>query len=151
MPVLLLVIAATLMVLGLTRYFKQTDPCTHNAFIKSTLLVVASLSLVLMAVTGRLPQVLGILGAALPFLWPYLQTKFMAQKAAQADDVVRSTTIRSRREALDILGLDAEADADAIKAAHLTLMKKIHPDQGGSPVLAQMLNAARDYLLKHNA
>jgi curved DNA-binding protein CbpA len=53
----------------------------------------------------------------------------------------------SRREALTTLGLDEGADADAIRAAHRRLMKKVHPDQGGSAALAARVQAARDTLL----
>lgn len=49
--------------------------------------------------------------------------------------------------ALEILGLERGASADAVKAAHRRLMAKLHPDHGGSGFLAAQINRARDYLL----
>lgn len=54
----------------------------------------------------------------------------------------------SEGEARAVLGVSAEADADAIRAAHRRLVTAVHPDKGGSADLTQRLNAARDVLLK---
>jgi len=51
-------------------------------------------------------------------------------------------------EAAEVLGLPAEADRDAIIAAHRTLMSRLHPDKGGSDYLATKVNAARAVLLE---
>lgn len=51
-------------------------------------------------------------------------------------------------EARAVLGVKADADADAIRAAHRRLIVAVHPDRGGSAELTRQLNAARDTLLK---
>lgn len=64
----------------------------------------------------------------------------------------RSATRRSgmsRDEALQVLGLTAGASEEQIRAAHRQLIKKLHPDQGGSSLLAQQVNEAKQVLLEH--
>ena len=58
-----------------------------------------------------------------------------------------STATLSRDEALEILGLQSGATKEAIREAHHTLMKKNHPDQGGSNYLATKINQAKEMLL----
>jgi hypothetical protein len=54
----------------------------------------------------------------------------------------------SVEEAYDVLGLRAGATAEDVHAAHRALMKKHHPDQGGSTYLASKINEAKDVLLR---
>lgn len=54
-------------------------------------------------------------------------------------------------EARAILGVDADADEEAIRSAHRRLVSALHPDKGGSEELTQRINAARDTLLRRGA
>ena len=52
-------------------------------------------------------------------------------------------------EAYLVLGLNRGATRDDVQAAHRNLMKRFHPDQGGTTYLASQVNEAKDVLLKH--
>lgn len=50
-------------------------------------------------------------------------------------------------QALEILGLSAGANEQEVRLAYSRLMKRFHPDAGGSAYFSKQLNAARDVLL----
>lgn len=50
-------------------------------------------------------------------------------------------------QALQVLGLAAEATRDDVVDAHRRLMQKLHPDRGGTDYLAATLNVAKEVLL----
>ncbi len=52
----------------------------------------------------------------------------------------------SRREALEVLGLDDRATREDVQREYRRLIKRLHPDLGGSTYLAAKLNEARDVL-----
>jgi hypothetical protein len=52
----------------------------------------------------------------------------------------------SDAEALKVLGLEPGASPEQIRAAHRRLIRKVHPDLGGSAALAAMINAAKQRL-----
>ena len=53
----------------------------------------------------------------------------------------------SKKEALEILGLQEGASREQIISSHQNLVKKNHPDLGGSDWVTKKLNQARDILL----
>ncbi len=49
-------------------------------------------------------------------------------------------------EAYRVLGLEPEASREEVRAAYRRLIRRVHPDLGGSSPLAAMLNAAKELL-----
>lgn len=58
------------------------------------------------------------------------------------------TSAMSEQDARSILGVGDEATPEEIQAAYTRLMRRAHPDAGGSAGLAAQLNAARDRLTR---
>ena len=91
-----------------------------------------------------------------PLLEAYLDRRFSGwRENAQGDRDTRTRThaqsgIMTKEEAYQILGLQPGASLDEIRKAHRTLMKKLHPDQGGSTYLASRVNQAKDILLSRH-
>jgi hypothetical protein len=86
----------------------------------------------------------------------YLDRRFPGwRENAQGDDHPRTSPrgqpgAMTEEEAYQVLGLQPGAGAEDIRRAHRALMKKLHPDQGGSTYLAARVNQAKEILLNRH-
>jgi hypothetical protein len=56
----------------------------------------------------------------------------------------------TEEEAYQVLGIQPGASAEDVTRAYRSLMKKLHPDQGGTTYLAARVNEAKDVLLRRH-
>jgi DnaJ domain len=88
-------------------------------------------------------------------LQAYLDRRFAGRREdayADADPgpARRRPGAMTAEEAYEVLGLAPGAPNEAVRRAYRDLMKKLHPDQGGSTYLAARVNQARDVLLNRH-
>jgi hypothetical protein len=105
-----------------------------------------------------LPQLLAMISGfdaeSVPLLESYLDRRFPAwRQDAQGNTAggqgrAAASGKMTNEEAYQILGLQPGAGRDEIGRAHRTLMKKLHPDQGGPTYLAARVNEAKETLLR---
>ncbi len=108
-----------------------------------------------LVVTGRAHWLMGVLAALLALAGRLAQfaqyvplfKKMMDGVSGDSQPANPVATAMTRKEAADILGVDANASEEDIRLAHKKLMQKIHPDRGGSDGLAKQLNQAKEVLL----
>lgn len=110
--------------------------------------ILGVLSLVLLIrgnIAGALVLATGAVLSWQGSLWSYLASRAGAQNERQGS--LRGNSDMSRADALDVLGLKGRPSEEEIKQAYHRMIKKIHPDQGGSDYLAAQINHAKDLLL----
>ncbi len=104
--------------------------------------------------TGFLPEIdeesRALLMAYLDRRQPSWRDNVQDDAATGPDRSSWSSGKMTEEEAYQILGVHPGASAEDIGRAHRTLMKKLHPDQGGSTYLAARVNEAKDVLLRRH-
>ena len=86
----------------------------------------------------------------------YLDRRFPGWRGAgdgdrDAGSVGRRASAMTEDEAYQVLGLAKGATREEVSSAHRALMKKLHPDHGGTSNLAARVNEAREVLLGRHA
>jgi DnaJ-domain-containing protein 1 len=85
----------------------------------------------------------------------YLDWRVPNWREAEDTEPKQESRARSRKpsghmsvdEAYAVLGLEPGASDEEVSRAHRQMMKKFHPDQGGSTYLASRINEAKDIVL----
>jgi preprotein translocase subunit Sec63 len=91
-------------------------------------------------------KVLGYLYYFLPFLIRNISS-FIKKNNTKNSYKKTNGAVYTVEEAAEILGVRVDSSVDEIELAYRKLMKKIHPDNGGSNYLAVKVNAAHDLLI----
>jgi hypothetical protein len=147
MPALLIGFAALLVVVALARLLAAAEP-------RSLARVMRVLGAVIAVVAGALLTLrgLGVIGAPLAvaglgFLLPRRRPRIEEGLGGGAPPPPPGPDL-SLDEAYAILGLEAGATAEEVKAAHRRLIARVHPDHGGSDWMAAKLNRAKELILE---
>jgi len=96
------------------------------------------------------PSQMDMLKAEMRELHPATYDRLLAElmnEEPSASPPATSGAGMTRKEALDILGLSESASQEEILSAYKGLMRKLHPDQGGTSYLAQKINSAKEVLI----
>jgi hypothetical protein len=89
------------------------------------------------AATGRpLPGLILVAGAA---LWAWQRLRRPPQAEMELEEASR------------LLGIARDASLEEIREAHRRMIARVHPDSGGSELLAARVNLARDTLVAHRS
>ena len=152
---LLLGAVVLFLLVGSMRAFERASVKSVKALV-TWILALGGLSLALLLIlTGREGIALG----ALTLFGPLVYQRWQAHRGQGASgergsgggagprSTGRRSTLMSREEAFQVLGLRPGASDAEIREAHRRLMRGAHPDTGGSDWLAARINQARDVLL----
>lgn len=148
MPFLLLGFAALVILVLVSRAFARMETAEAARWSRITLGLAAAIFGGLLTLRG-----LAILGAPLATFGIGMMAVgagFRPKPGRNGQQTTTPTTQAiSREEALDILGLEGNPSNEEIRTAYRTLMKRVHPDSGGTDGLSRRLTEARDILLKN--
>jgi len=160
---LILLISLVLLYFYCRNRLKNTPSTQRKQLLLSWLLWLAVAAVVVMAITGRLHWIGGLLAITVPFvrqfiLWLLQQRLSQARPQSQSQHQSQQYSAPTPEknidfeQALKLLNLEPGFDQQQLTQAHRRMMQKNHPDQGGSDYIAAMINQAKDVLeneLKH--
>ena len=147
MPILIIAITF-IIVLGvfLNRWFKKASSEDKRSLIMMSVWTLSGVGLMILIITGRFFHALGW---ALMLFIALLISGASAKRKRQTYSKVSKGIDGplTLKKAYAVLGLKEGASAEAIQKAYISLIKKNHPDQGGSDFLSSQINEAYDVLM----
>lgn len=156
---LFLAAAALIGVMWFLGWYRRAPPPRRNRAVLNIILYAGAGALLLLVVTGRLHWLFAFIGALMPWTnrvlmavraWSMFRNFRGAQNdahGAHQNPPGKKPGKMSMAEAYEILGLQPGAARADIIEAHRKLIRKIHPDRGGSDYLAARINQAKETLL----
>lgn len=155
---LYLVIGITVFVsfLLFIKWLSAPDPEQAKNSFKYTSIIIGIILVILLFRFGQpfIAAALGAIMAAIPYFRKIIGLAYTFKTFRHLFNIknkpaanTAAKTRMSRKEACEILGVTENASPDEIKQAYQKLMKRNHPDTGGSKYLASQLNMAKDILL----
>lgn len=162
MTALLIGLLLLVVVVQILRWFAHVDVKTARKAVNWGGLGLIILVIVGLLVTGRMGaaiaglaalfawggRILGLMHMGKQFTDMFSKRGQNEQGQAQSGQRTPATSAMTEEEAYRVLGLEAGASEDDVKAAYRRLMGQAHPDHGGSDYLAAKINQAKDVLLK---
>lgn len=147
---LLLGCVSMLVVMGALGMFSRAQVANVKQLGVWTVAIGGLLMAALLFFTGRGAVAIGALVMLGPLIWSWvgLAKPQGAPNHGNARPPSGRSGAMSRSEAMEVLGVSAQATKAEIQAAYIRLMQAAHPDRGGSDWLAARINQARDVLLR---
>lgn len=96
------------------------------------------------------PEGARLLEAYLDRRFPGWRPADQQRRDAGPGDAPRRAGAMSKDEAYEVLGLQKGASREEVVRSHRSLMKKLHPDHGGTTDLAARVNEAKDVLMRRH-
>ena len=146
MQYIILILGVIFLYFAFAKYLSK-QPEKFNDMFRKILAVILGAAGFLILIKGNI-AVAVVLATAAVLSWQGILWDYLRSKAGDQQINNQSKDVMSRSQALEILELSEDSTTEEIKSAHHRLMKKIHPDQGGSGYFAAQLNQAKDLLLK---
>lgn len=152
----ILIVAVIAFLLYIGKRWQSLPEKERKGFAKKFGLYAAVGVILALVMTGRAHWLMGVLAALLALaarvsqfaqyvpLFKKMMDDVSGEQSQQANP---ASVAMTRKEAAEILGVEANASEEEIRLAHKSLMQKIHPDRGGSDGLAKQLNQAKEVML----
>ncbi|MGB0935119.1 MAG: DnaJ domain-containing protein [Alphaproteobacteria bacterium] len=135
---------AVVFVWWIIHLFLNTEPSAVVRGLRIGIAIFLALIFIGLLISGRLNWLFSIL---LPIFIPIFISAWQGSRNKQGVDAPPSTKNMTLDQAYEILGLKPGASKEDVIAAYHKLMKKNHPDTGGSTYIARQLTDAKDLIL----